>query len=32
MTLRMTIPQTMPVAAVAFILLMPPVLRLIGLG
>ena len=31
-TLRMTIPQMMPVAAVAFILLMPPVLRLIGLG
>ena len=31
-TMRMTIPQTLPVAAVAFILLMPPVLRLIGLG
>lgn len=31
-TLRMAIPQTLPVAAVAFILLMPPLLRLIGLG
>ena len=30
MTQRMAIPQTMPVAAVSFILIMPPLLRLLG--
>lgn len=32
MTQRMAIPQTLPVAAVAFILMMPPILQLLGLG
>lgn len=32
MTTRMAVPQTMPVVAVAFILMMPPMLRLIGLA